>query len=128
LIMSRSVLLTINASVKDCSENQTRILYPISFLKMWLYGIMCKNVTLPKTHLCQYYPWRSNDIVIVHHDIKMCNVLVYIYVYIFIYILRTQRTHTSTLMHIHKYRYVIYLENWGRILIQIYQTDKRHIS
>jgi hypothetical protein len=47
MIMSRSTRLTIHDSVKDSSENQTRILYFVTFFKMCLYEVMFKNMKLP---------------------------------------------------------------------------------
>jgi len=47
MVMCRSTILTINDSVKDSSENKTRILYSITFIKMRLYEVMCKNMALP---------------------------------------------------------------------------------
>jgi hypothetical protein len=43
-IMSRSTRLTINDSVKDISEKQTRILYFVPFFKMCLYEAMFKKM------------------------------------------------------------------------------------
>jgi hypothetical protein len=68
--------------------------------------------------LCHFYI-PVNDIVLERHNTKcaiFCLMCKYIY------------RHTHTYVHIYIFRYVIYLENWGRLLTHIYHNSKRHNS
>jgi hypothetical protein len=118
MVISRSFLLTINGSDKVCIEKHvTHFIFKNIFEKVplwdnvWKYGV-AREVTDVSPIFGQVMTyWKAATILWF-----ICN---YIYIDMYIY------TYTNTHKHINVD--VTYLENWGRILMHVYQTTNRHI-
>jgi hypothetical protein len=119
MIMSRSTRLTINDSVKDSSENKTRMLHFVTFFKMCLYEVMFKNMTLPnksEMSMLSLGFWWHSDRPPQYKNVQ-CFALY---------------THTHTHTYIYIYIYRVSQEECARLregvpYVKVYRYNTKHL-